>query len=126
MLNIYLKHMLHNSIGGTKEVHTRDASHLCLHSARRQVLLSEAWNHVHHVQRGRGHVRVTQRAVTVQRRRRRRNMYRGQTLLNLFNCQVPLAQRGDGTQAGLLDYWPNTLGGNTSTQYLFSHSAPLV
>lgn len=52
MSNIYLKHVLDHSIRGAKEVHTRDASHLCLHSTGRQVLLSEAWNHEHHVQGG--------------------------------------------------------------------------
>lgn len=123
MLIIYLKHMLDDSIWGTKQVHTRDASHLCLHCAGRQVLLSEAWNDVHHVQGGAaGRVRVTQRPVTIQRRR---HTYIGQTLSNLFNSEVLLAERADETQAELLNYWTNTLGRDT-TQHLFSHSAPVL
>lgn len=56
----HLKDVLNNSIRGTKQVNTRDAAHLRLHSAWRQVLLPQTWNH-HRVPRARGsHIHVTQ------------------------------------------------------------------
>lgn len=53
-------------------------------------------------------------------------MYIGETLFIIFNSEVLSAERGDDTQAELLDYWTDTLGGDTSTQHLFSHDAPVL
>lgn len=39
----YLKNMLHYCIRGPKQVDTRDATHLRVHSTRRQVLLPQTW-----------------------------------------------------------------------------------
>lgn len=65
----HLKNMLHNSIRGTEQVNARDAAHLRLHSAWRQVLLPQTWNQQsgHRVQ-GRSHIHVTQGTTTVQYR----------------------------------------------------------
>lgn len=43
-MSAYLKNMFDNSIRDTKQVYTRDASHLSFHCARRQILLPQTWN----------------------------------------------------------------------------------
>lgn len=42
-LHSYLQNMLHYCIRGPKQVDTRDAAHLRVHSTRRQVLLPQTW-----------------------------------------------------------------------------------
>lgn len=41
----HLEDVFNNSIRGTKQINTRDAAHLRLHSTWRQVLLPQTWNH---------------------------------------------------------------------------------
>lgn len=63
----HLKNMLDNGIRSTKQVDTRDAAHLRLHSAWRQVLLPQTWNqHSANRMQGRSHIHVTQGTMTVQ------------------------------------------------------------
>lgn len=46
--------MFDYSVRGTKQVNTSDATHISLHSTRRQVLLPQTWNQYseHHAQAG--------------------------------------------------------------------------
>ena len=61
----HLKNMLDNGIRSTEQVDTRDAAHLCLHSAWRQVLLPQTWNqHSANRMQGRSHIHVTQGTIT--------------------------------------------------------------
>lgn len=62
-LAAHLKNMLNDSIWCAEQVNTRDAANICLHSARRQVLLPQTWNqHAEHHVQGRGAILMLHRA----------------------------------------------------------------